>query len=159
MAKFCIIIPDEEIDEETKDALRSAFAAHEECNWCGGIHQGMCPRVKKIVYHPTDDRQIREVEFWADGEWSRSNVVMPEDVVLWDGIKTIHMSGNYVLTSRGLLTVSCFVLCAVSVVKLGGRNHLCSRFQQVSIAKAHCGAMLARQVVCGRDPGLYGMSG
>lgn len=79
MPKFCIIIPDAEIDDETKEALRAAFNAHEECAWCGGIHQGMCPRVKKIVYHPTDDRQVREVEFWP--EWDKSRVVFPEDVV------------------------------------------------------------------------------
>lgn len=96
MRKFCVILADDDIDEETKDALRAAFAAHEECLWCGGIHQGMCPRVRKIVYHPTDDRQVREVEFWADGEWSRANIVMPEDVVLWDGTLTINMSGSYV---------------------------------------------------------------
>lgn len=81
MAKFCVILPDGEIDDETKADLRVRFEAHEECQWCGGIHQGMCPRVRKIVYHPTDDRQIREVEFWADGEWLKNSVVYPEDVI------------------------------------------------------------------------------
>lgn len=81
MAKFCIVIHDGDLDDETKAVLRSAFEAHEECTWCGGIHQGMCPRIRKIVYHPTDDRQIREVEFWGDGEWSKINIVFPEDVV------------------------------------------------------------------------------
>jgi hypothetical protein len=79
--KFCVILHDAEIDPETKDLLRARFAAHEECEWCGGIHQGLCPRVKKIIYHPNDDRVIREVEFWAEGDWSRNQIIFPEDVV------------------------------------------------------------------------------
>lgn len=80
MAKFCIVFPDG-IPEDDKDLYRARFAAEEGCPWCGGIHQGFCPKVKKIVYHPNDDRQIREIEFWAEGDWSRSNIVFPEDVV------------------------------------------------------------------------------
>jgi hypothetical protein len=79
--KYCIILRGDEIDEETKTDLRASFASHEECQWCGGLHNGICPRVRKIVYHPNDDRQIRKVEFWAEGDWSRSNIVFPEDVV------------------------------------------------------------------------------
>jgi len=69
------------MDDETKAHFRVRFEAHEDCDWCGGIHQGQCPRIKKIVYHPNDDRQIREVEFWAENDWSRANIVFPEDVV------------------------------------------------------------------------------
>ena len=81
MTKFCVVLHDEGIDEETRDIFRARFAAHEECQWCGGIHNGMCPRVKRITYHPNDDRQVREIEFWAEGDWPRSNIVFPEDVV------------------------------------------------------------------------------
>ena len=80
MAKFCIVFPDG-IPEDDKDEYRSRFAAGESCEWCGGIHNATCPRVKKIMYHPNDDRQIREIEFWGEGDWSRANIVFPEDVI------------------------------------------------------------------------------
>lgn len=77
----CIVIPDGDIEEAVKSDLKAEFEAGHECRWCGGLHNGTCPRVKKIVYHPSDDRQVREVEFWPDSDWSRSQVVFPEDVV------------------------------------------------------------------------------
>jgi hypothetical protein len=76
-----IIIPDDgELDENTKVELRARFE-HEACRWCGGLHQRECPRVKKIIYNPSDDRAVREVEFWNDEEWNHSVVLWPEDVV------------------------------------------------------------------------------
>ena len=76
-----IVLPDDGIPDDVKAELRAEFESGVGCEWCGGIHHGMCPRVKKIVYHPTDDRQVREVEFWSDLEWNRSRVTFPEDVM------------------------------------------------------------------------------
>jgi hypothetical protein len=76
-----IIIPDGDISADVKAELKAAFESGAGCEWCGGIHNGQCPRVKKIVYHPTDDRQVREVEFWSDLEWNRSRVIFPDDIV------------------------------------------------------------------------------
>lgn len=76
-----IIIPDgDEITEEDKADVRHRFENNEGCRWCGGLHHRECPRIKHITFHPTDDRTIREVEFWADGEWDRTSVIWPEDV-------------------------------------------------------------------------------
>jgi len=83
MTKFCVVIPGEPIDEVTKADLKAKFEANQGCRWCGGLHPGECPRLRKIVFHPNDERVIREIEFWADADWSRSQVVFPEDVVLW----------------------------------------------------------------------------
>lgn len=80
MAKFCVVFPDG-IDEDTKQVFREQFAADLACRWCGGLHPGECPRVRKIVFHPSDERQVREIEFWADCDWSSDRVVFPEDVV------------------------------------------------------------------------------
>jgi hypothetical protein len=75
-----IVIPDEGIPEEDKLLLRARFE-HEACEWCGGLHQRECPRIKHIIYNPSDQRQVREVEFWNDSEWDRSSVLWPEDLV------------------------------------------------------------------------------
>jgi hypothetical protein len=75
-----VVIPDEGIPEEDKAVLRTRFE-REACRWCGGLHQRECPRVKKIIYNPSDDRVVREVEFWKDEEWNHSVVLWPEDVV------------------------------------------------------------------------------
>jgi hypothetical protein len=76
-----IFIPDgEKIPEDVKAELKTMFESNLGCQWCGGIHHGQCPRVKKISYHPNDDRQIREIEFWSDLEWDKSRVVFLEDL-------------------------------------------------------------------------------
>jgi hypothetical protein len=75
-----VVIPDEGIPEEDKIMLRKRFE-DDACKWCGGLHQRECPRVKKITYNPSDERQVREVEFWNDSEWDRSSVLWPEDLV------------------------------------------------------------------------------
>lgn len=75
-----VVIPDEGISPEDKEELRKRFEV-EACRWCGGLHQRECPRVKHIIYNPADERSVREVEFWADGQWDRSGVLWPEDVV------------------------------------------------------------------------------
>jgi hypothetical protein len=76
-----IIIPDEGMSDEVKADLKHKFENDQACRWCGGLHHRECPRVKHITYHPSDDRQVREVEFWGDGEWDRSSTVWPEDIV------------------------------------------------------------------------------
>lgn len=75
-----IVIPDEGLSDRDKAELLERFAT-EGCRWCGGLHQRECPRIKHIVYNPSDERSVREVEFWADSEWDRSGVLWPEDLV------------------------------------------------------------------------------
>lgn len=75
-----IVIPESGLDDDTKRVLKERFEAGEACRWCGGLHDRECPRLKHIIYHPTDERQIREVEFWALGEWDGSGIIWPEDV-------------------------------------------------------------------------------
>lgn len=76
-----VVIPEDGLDEDIKRELMEKFQAGEACRWCGGLHDRHCPRVKKIVFHPNDDRQVREVEFWGDGEWNPSGIIWPEDTV------------------------------------------------------------------------------
>lgn len=80
-----ILIPDEGMGEDEKEYLRKCFNGQvdgrEPCRWCGGLHYRECPRIKHITYHPNDDRTVREVEFWPDGEWDKSVVIWPEEVV------------------------------------------------------------------------------
>jgi len=78
MANRIVVIPDDGIPESDKAELRARFGT-DACRWCGGLHQRECPRVKKIIFNPSDERQVREVEFWA--EWDRSTVLWPEDVL------------------------------------------------------------------------------
>jgi hypothetical protein len=80
MAKRVILIGDEGLSEGDKADLRRRFE-DEACRWCGGMHQRECPRVKKIIFNPADERSVREVEFWNDTEWDRSTVLWPEDLI------------------------------------------------------------------------------
>jgi hypothetical protein len=75
-----ILITDDGMDDKTKKEMLERFAT-DACKWCGGLHQRECPRIKHIIYNPSDDRVVREVEFWSDGEWDRSGVLWPEDVI------------------------------------------------------------------------------
>jgi hypothetical protein len=75
-----ILIPDEGFEDADKKELRERMES-EACKWCGGLHYGECPRLRHIIYHPSDERQVREVEFWPDGEWDRSRVLFAEDIV------------------------------------------------------------------------------
>lgn len=76
-----VVIPDEGLDEETRRHYRERFESGEGCRWCGGIHARECPRIKHIIYNPSDERSVREVEFWADGDWDSSAILFPEDVI------------------------------------------------------------------------------
>jgi hypothetical protein len=78
--RIILISEDDGLDERTKAELRAKFE-NEACRWCGGLHQRECPRIRHIIYNPSDIREIREVEFWADSEWDRSTVLWPEDLV------------------------------------------------------------------------------
>jgi hypothetical protein len=80
MANRVILIDDEGLSEDDKAHLRRRFES-EACRWCGGMHQRECPRIKKIIFNPADERSVREVEFWNDAEWDRSSVLWPEDVI------------------------------------------------------------------------------
>lgn len=80
MANRVILIDDEGLSEGDKADLRRRFES-EACRWCGGMHQRECPRIKKIIFNPADERSVREVEFWNDTEWDRSSVLWPEDVI------------------------------------------------------------------------------
>jgi hypothetical protein len=37
------------------------------CQWCGGYHSTVCPRVKAIEYYD-GGLWIKRVEFWSPGE-------------------------------------------------------------------------------------------
>jgi hypothetical protein len=80
MGNRVILIPDDGLSEDDKRALRGRFE-DDACRWCGGLHQRECPRVRKIIFNPADDRAVREVEFWNDTEWDRSTVLWPEDLI------------------------------------------------------------------------------
>lgn len=77
------MIPDEGISAEDRDFLRQCFRGEitgkDPCEWCGGLHERKCRRVKRITYHASGER-VSEVEFWPDGSWDESAIVWPEDV-------------------------------------------------------------------------------
>jgi hypothetical protein len=75
-----VVISDDGLSETDKAVLLERFST-EACKWCGGLHQRECPRIKKIVYNPSDERSVREVEFWADSDWDHSGVLWPEDLM------------------------------------------------------------------------------
>jgi hypothetical protein len=78
-----IIIPDEGMTAQARGFLQQAFKGEipgkTPCEWCGGLHERECRRVKRMVYHPSGER-VAEVEFWPDGSWDESAVIWPEDV-------------------------------------------------------------------------------
>lgn len=67
-----------ELTDEEREGARGAFQSGRACVHCGGLHLRACPRVKRFVFD--EQRRVREVEFWADGEWPADVVVWPEDV-------------------------------------------------------------------------------
>jgi hypothetical protein len=80
MSRIIVIPDDSELDSATKAELRLRFEK-ESCRFCGGLHQRECPRVKKVIYNPSDQREVREVEYWNDSEWDHSCVLWPDDVI------------------------------------------------------------------------------
>lgn len=49
-----------------------------QCQFCGGIHTGACPKVKSRRHY--ESGAVREVVFFPDGEWDDSAVIWFEDV-------------------------------------------------------------------------------
>jgi hypothetical protein len=81
VANRVILISDDGMSEAVKADMRLKFEGGEACRWCGGLHKRECPRVRKIIFNPADERSVREVEFWNDTEYDRSAILWPEDVV------------------------------------------------------------------------------
>lgn len=83
VTRIAIIPDDEGMSAQSKGYLQQCFKGEiperQPCQWCGGLHQRECRRVKRMVYHPSGER-LSEVEFWPDGQWDESNTIWPEDV-------------------------------------------------------------------------------
>ena len=73
--------------QEKLDA-QAAFAEGKACEWCGGLHQRKCNRVRRQVWHPNS--ALIEVEFWP--EWKQPGCVWPEDA--YDPDDTEDASGR-----------------------------------------------------------------
>jgi len=56
------------------------------CQHCGGWHDGadmgVCPRVRRLVYHldAAGNRRLQEVEYWPWGAWPHRRVTWPSQV-------------------------------------------------------------------------------
>lgn len=78
-----VVITDGGMSAEDRAYLQSLFKGEvpgsEPCQWCGGLHQRKCRRVKRMTYHPSGER-VAEVEFWPDGSWDEKSIIWPEDV-------------------------------------------------------------------------------
>ncbi len=78
-----VIVGDAEMSPAYRGYLQSVFKGEVPgrvpCEWCGGLHQRECRRVKRMVFHPSGER-VAEVEFWPDGQWDESAIIWPEDV-------------------------------------------------------------------------------
>jgi hypothetical protein len=63
------------LTRQQKAEAQAAFAAENACEWCGGLHQRKCNRIRRQVWHPNSN--LIEVEYWA--EWKQPGVIWPED--------------------------------------------------------------------------------
>lgn len=63
------------LTRQQKNDAMLAFAEGKACEWCGGLHQRKCNRVRRQVWHPNSN--LTEVEFWP--EWKQPGVIWPED--------------------------------------------------------------------------------
>ena len=83
MTRAVVVVHDEGLTAQQKGFLQQVFKGEiqgrEACQWCGGLHQRECRRVRRMVFHPSGER-VTEVEFWPDGQWDESAIVYPEDV-------------------------------------------------------------------------------
>ncbi len=82
MSTVIIVGDGHEMTPQDKGFLRQVFKGEipdrGPCEWCGGLHQRECRRVRRMVYHPSGER-VTEVEFWPDGQWDETAIVWPED--------------------------------------------------------------------------------
>jgi len=60
---------------QQKREAQEAFAAGKACEWCGGLHQRACFRVRRI--ERLGNGNITVTEFWP--EWKQPGVIWPED--------------------------------------------------------------------------------
>jgi transcriptional regulator with XRE-family HTH domain len=63
-------------DEEERARVLEYFEKEEVCQHCRGIHTRACPRVKSVEY--LESGALKRVEYWAEGEWSTSNVIFKD---------------------------------------------------------------------------------
>lgn len=50
-----------------------------KCQHCGGLHVRKCPAVKEIEFY--EDGKVKQVVYFARGEWSDDDVIWLEDVI------------------------------------------------------------------------------
>ena len=55
------------LTRQQKLEAQRAFAEGKACEWCGGLHQRKCNRVKRQVWHPNS--ALIELEFFS--EWKQ----------------------------------------------------------------------------------------
>jgi len=83
MSPRVVVVTEEGMTSQQKGFLKQVFQGEigdrAPCEWCGGLHQRECGRVKRMVFHPSGER-VAEIEFWADDQWDKSAVIWPEDV-------------------------------------------------------------------------------
>lgn len=83
MVNRVVVVGDNGMTAQQKGFLQQVFkgeiADRMPCEWCGGLHQRECRRVKRMVFHPSGER-VSEIEFWPDGQWDESSIIWPEDV-------------------------------------------------------------------------------
>jgi hypothetical protein len=66
------------LSSQDRSDARTIFGKGEQCQHCGGIHARACPRVSSLKWHT--DGSLIEVSYWPDREWSRADIIFPEDV-------------------------------------------------------------------------------
>ena len=63
------------LTRQEKLEAQAAFAEGKGCEWCGGLHQRKCNRIRRQVWHPNS--ALVEMEFWP--EWKQPGVIWPEE--------------------------------------------------------------------------------
>ncbi len=81
------------LTEEEKDFFRREIfkeRPQEACQDCGGIHFGICPRIRRLVLvgegQSVGNRV--EVEYWPQGQYDDSDTIYPGDV--WSEEKAVE---------------------------------------------------------------------
>lgn len=62
-----------------------------ECVYCGGYHFRECPRVRRVKFYPPDGeghKHVKEVEYWADGQWPEDEVIFVDRLPYLEGEDT-----------------------------------------------------------------------